>query len=874
MQFHVEGSDTYGAQGRVGKCYVVDYHTTAQTGKIPYATSNGTPGATPTYFGFGLKTTATVKGSNFGVDAVRYGTGAYLTAGELLSAGDASDNPATFAGFNAQNDSINNRWGILTSVGGSNYELQGRFVIGQNNSKTATACSFKDSNKNISLVDTVHAASDFTQIILDHADTWVEWDNISITALGQINPGRLVVNSANPEFQYTGGTLTEIGITTLRSNTTADGVTWRACGTVTANGATLANSSIFHGSKIIDAQDETSYDNSPTTEGTFSGGTGHVAADVLILDDGTRIVVDAVSGGVVTQFTVDSARSKVGEATLSQVSSTGTGVDFSLTPDTANYTESAGLIWNTAADPNGELDNMTFDNLTPPMTHAIEFGLTSPLTMTLTDCAFGTDYSATEDGSVGNETFHFKRTSGTVTLNLNGCTGNFGYKTDGATVNIVASVTAKVSGVTRGTPVTIHAKETLGAVTDGDLLSSQFADVNGEISYSHNDQGSLDVEIKARNQGVATACIAEDNGTGFTDETDEGSSAITADMTLLPATPAANDAYYFGHQEEFTRLKLDVSTALAHSVQPTIVWEYWDGTNWVVLREPTSVTDDFERASIGSNWSDGPGWYNTVAISSGAIRASGTGSPSSGARYTATTLNADQWSEIEIKTLVNDGNTLVYPFVRMSTIAEGYYIRVEQDASDASLQIWRHDGGGSFTAIGTDYLPGSTISAGDVVRLEVVGSQLRGYLNGVLFDTVTDTNYTSGQPGIGVAANTAVADAEIESWSAGNMLTGASDFDGTSGLETSGKSIVEWTLPSGWTANSVTGQLNTGNMFYVRARLSVAGTITTTPVGRKVQLDTGRYLPFQALREIVTGSGLTVVAEWRPDTISKFDVND
>ena len=508
VQFHVDGSDTLGAQGRVGKCFVYRYVTTAQTNKVPYRTVTGSPGATPDEWGYGIKTLSTVKGSNFGQDAVRYGTGAYITAGELLSAGDASDNPATFRGFNSQNDNNTNRWGILTGTGGTNYELQGRFVIGQNNSKTATACSFRDSNINIVLVDTVHAQSDFTQIILDHASTWVEWNNIVITALGQINPGRLVVNSANPEFQYTGGTLTDIGITTLRSNTTADGVTWRGCGTVTANGATLANSSIFHGSKIIDAQDETNY----TSPSAFNGGTGHAASNVLILDDGTRIVVDAVSGGVVTQFTVDSARSKVGGSTLSQISTTGSGTGFSLTPDNQNYTESSGLIWDTAADPNGELDGMTFGNLTPSMTHAIEFGTNVPTTMTLTDCNFGTNYSATEGGSAGNETFWFRDTSPTaITLNLVGCTGNFGYKTDGADITIVADpVTTQVNVTDETSSPYFQGHVYLQAANGtGPLpyeVSVSLAHTSGTVTVTHTTHG-LSTGQKVKIKGVTNEPI-------------------------------------------------------------------------------------------------------------------------------------------------------------------------------------------------------------------------------------------------------------------------------------------------------------------------------------------------------------------------------
>lgn len=284
MQFHVEGNDTYGAQGRVGKCYVVDYVTTSNTGSIPYRTVNGTPGATPTYFGFGCKTTATAKGSNLGADAIRYGTGAYLTAGELISAGDASDNPCTFAGFQAQNDSINNRWGILTGIGGSNYELQGRFVIGQNNAGTATLCRFSDSDRNISLVDTVHSTTDFTQFIIDHASTRCEWTNINITALGTNNPGQVQVTSNNPTFIIDGGTWTSIGVTVLRSNTSVDGLTWRQTSSITLNGATLDNCLI---DRCTAASAVVTDDLADLTKNNFIGdGTGH-AVELTSVGTGT-----------------------------------------------------------------------------------------------------------------------------------------------------------------------------------------------------------------------------------------------------------------------------------------------------------------------------------------------------------------------------------------------------------------------------------------------------------------------------------------------------------------------------------------------------------------------------------------------------------
>jgi hypothetical protein len=243
VQFHVEGNNTYGAAGRVGKCYPVRYVTTANTGSIPYRTLNGSPGATPSDFGATINTTATIKGSNIGTDANRYGTGAYITAGEIA-------NPITFDGFSTQNDLIGNRWGILTKVGVT-YELQGRFVIGQNNSKTPTLAYMDDSDVTILIVDTVHTETDFSQIIIDHASTEVYWSNVSITAGGTNNPGQLTVNNASTVVEITGGTYTGMGITTLRAGCVMDGVTWRGCDTTTLNSGSLANCTFDSSSSTI-----------------------------------------------------------------------------------------------------------------------------------------------------------------------------------------------------------------------------------------------------------------------------------------------------------------------------------------------------------------------------------------------------------------------------------------------------------------------------------------------------------------------------------------------------------------------------------------------------------------------------------------------
>lgn len=306
-QFHIEGNNTYGASGRVARCYPIDYSLRSASTGLRSVT--GSPGANPQVFGGGLVTTASVKGFNVGIDAIRYGTGAYLKDGELIANGDASDNPCTFAGFNFLNDANDatngyNRWGILTAVGGG-YELQGRFVIGQDNTGTAAKCNFEDSDRNLALVPTRHAAADFTQIIIDHASTLCNLTNINITTLtnavsgGTSNPGRFIVNSANPTVNITGGTWTGLGITTLRSNTTVDGLTWRLTDQITTNGASLDN---FVVDRSVASSAVVTANLNDLTNGTFiSDGTGH-AVELTSIGTGT-MTWDCVTSGYVTGTT-------------------------------------------------------------------------------------------------------------------------------------------------------------------------------------------------------------------------------------------------------------------------------------------------------------------------------------------------------------------------------------------------------------------------------------------------------------------------------------------------------------------------------------------------------------------------------------------
>lgn len=78
-------------------------------------------------------------------------------------------------------------------------------------------------------------------------------------------------------------------------------------------------------------------------------------------------------------------------------------------------TAASALLWNTAADPVGELDDMSFTSAGTG--HAIELGTNTPATITLT----GHSYSgyASSNGSTGNEVL-YNNSGKAITLNYNG----------------------------------------------------------------------------------------------------------------------------------------------------------------------------------------------------------------------------------------------------------------------------------------------------------------------------------------------------------------------------------------------------------------------------------------------------------------------
>ena len=208
------------------------------------------------------------------------------------------------------------------------------------------------------------------------------------------------------------------------------------------------------------------------------------------------------------------------------------------TPTVAANT--SALIWNVNTNPNGLLDNTIFSKGTNAH-HAIEFGTSSPLTMTLTGIDF-TGFSASQNNNAS--IFHIKRTSGaeTVTINLIGCSSDVSfatsYRTDGAVVVIVQDpVTFSVTVKNLETSAVIENARVMVPVTNGTNFPYQASvTITGSgttATVTHTTHGLADND----NILIAGANQDEYNGAYTIDVTGTNTYTYTTPATVS-ASPA------------------------------------------------------------------------------------------------------------------------------------------------------------------------------------------------------------------------------------------------------------------------------------------------------------------------------------------------
>jgi hypothetical protein len=161
-----------------------------------------------------------------------------------------------------------------------------------------------------------------------------------------------------------------------------------------------------------------------------------------------------------------------------------------LTPTVA--ADSAALIYNEAADPDGEFDGTEF-TIGAASHHAIEFGTAAPTDITLRGCDFS-GFSGTGTEAALN----FLRTTGTTTVNLIGCSGTI-------TAQVTGSHT--VSFVIDPVTTAVHVQNIAGGADIEDarvyLLATTVGPLPWEVTVTIDRTGST-AEVLHTGHGLAT----------------------------------------------------------------------------------------------------------------------------------------------------------------------------------------------------------------------------------------------------------------------------------------------------------------------------------------------------------------------------------
>lgn len=220
-RFYVDGNDSEGSRFAGWRNYAVD----------PNQTPSATTGSPSNTSNFGVQWailgSGSLKGAPNGTNAIRYGRELICTEGDQTSGFSNFDDAANF-------DSDTSRaWGLLTPVTGA-YQFHGLFSFGS----STTPVDFRDSNRNIVVLDDPFLPPDFNTFEVRNVSSNVELSSVSVSALGSTSRGRWIT-TGNANVLKVGCTFTAMDSFSYKSNTTITDNVYRSCGQISQFGATI-----------------------------------------------------------------------------------------------------------------------------------------------------------------------------------------------------------------------------------------------------------------------------------------------------------------------------------------------------------------------------------------------------------------------------------------------------------------------------------------------------------------------------------------------------------------------------------------------------------------------------------------------------------
>lgn len=163
--------------------------------------------------------------------------------------------------------------------------------------------------------------------------------------------------------------------------------------------------------------------------------------------------------------------------------------------------------------------------------------------------------------------------------------------------------------------VTLYCRDWLDQLNEKRITYDMREKLTGNIRQSgaHTDPDNAKTYLRAPVVRTLYSAQADDGG-AITDETTAANNVTTNDMTLMPAVPVVNDAYYFGFESKVAGMSLNISTQ--GNWAGSSLWDYYNGAAWASLGilEPTNTKWNFEVSGETSYGWTVPGDWATVAV--------------------------------------------------------------------------------------------------------------------------------------------------------------------------------------------------------------------------------------------------------------------
>ena len=186
-----------------------------------------------------------------------------------------------------------------------------------------------------------------------------------------------------------------------------------------------------------------------------------------------------------------------------------------------------------------------------------------------------------------------------------------------------------------------------------------------------------------------------------------------------------------------------------------------------IADNPLPINDEFNRASLGSDWQATSN--STLPVISGNRLRVGVAGSTHNAFYNAATFPADQQAQVTLTTW--SGSFEANAGILLRGSGSTYYLaRAARNVAAHTTQIAKTVNG-TFSSILID--TSVTWVAGDVLLARVIGTTISIYRNGVLVISASDSAIATGKPGVVMLlqSGSGVGDVELDSWTGDEAAT-------------------------------------------------------------------------------------------------------